>query len=120
MYANSATCTNAFLPTGTAAGAQRNTIYFLECQRGSTKILDRAVLPERTYDAEGLAAALQTAMNAVSWISAEYTCTYNVAKHTSTISRPENDQSFCMANDDLLADPVFQALVDRRTRLFET
>ena len=112
MYVNSATCTNTFLPTGTVVGAQRNAIYFLERQRNAAMILNRAVLPERTYDAEELATALQDAMNAASWLSAQYTCTYNVQKQTITVSRPASDQSFFMANDDLLSDPAFQALVD--------
>ena len=30
MYVNSATCTNAFLPTCTVVGARHNTIYFFE------------------------------------------------------------------------------------------
>ena len=64
MYVNSATCTNTFLPTGTVVGSQRNAIYFLERQRGAATILNRAILPERTYDAEELAAALQAAMAA--------------------------------------------------------
>ena len=119
MYVNSATCTNTFLPTGTVVGHQRNAIYFLERQRGAATILNRAILPERTYDAEELASALQDAMNAVSWISGDYTCTYNVQKQTISISRPTSDQSFFMANDDLLSDPAFQALVDPRTALFE-
>ena len=119
MYVNSATCTNSFLPTGTVVGAQRNTIYFLERQRGAAMILNRAILPERTYDAEELAAALQTAMNTASWLSSDYTCTYNVAKQTISISRPTTDQSFFIVNDDLLSDPAFQALVDPRTALFE-
>ena len=119
MYVNSATCTNSFLPTGVGVGAQRNTIYFLERQRGAAMILNRAILPERTYDAEELAAALQTAMNTASWLSSDYTCTYNVAKQTISISRPTTDQSFFIVNDDLLSDPAFQALVDPRTALFE-
>ena len=60
MYVNSATCTKTFLPTGTVVGHQRNAIYFLERERGSAMILNRAILPERTYDAEELASALQT------------------------------------------------------------
>ena len=119
MYVNSATCTNTFLPTGTVVGAQRNTIYFLERQRGAAMILNKATLPERTYDAEELAAALQTAMNASSWLSSDYTCTYNVAKQTISISRPTSDQSFFIVNDDLLSDPAFKSLVDPRTALFE-
>ena len=119
MYANSATCTNTFLPTGTVVGAQRNMIYFLERQRGAAMILNRAILPERTYDAEELASALQTAMNSASRLAATYTCTYNVAKQTISISRPESNQSFFIVNDDLLSDPTFQALVDPRTALFE-
>ena len=119
MYVNSATCTNTFLPTGTVVGAQRNTIYFLERQRGAAMILNKATLPERTYDAEELAAALQTAMNTSSWLSSDYTCTYNVAKQTISISRPTSDQSFFIVNDDLLSDPAFQSLVDPRTALFE-
>ena len=119
MYVNAATCTNTFLPTGTVVGSQRNAVYFLESQGGAAMVLNRAILPERTYDAEELASALQDAMNAVSWISGDYTCTYNVQKQTISISRPTSDQSFFMANDDLLSDPAFQAMVDPRTALFE-
>ena len=119
MYVNSATCTNTFLPTGTVVGAQRNTIYFLERQRGAAMILNKATLPERTYDAEELAAALQTAMNTSSWLSSDYTCTYNVAKQTISISRPTSDPSFFIVKDDLLSYPAFQSLVDPRTALFE-
>ena len=86
MYVNSATCTNTFLPTGTVVGHQRNAIFFLERERGSAMVLNRAVLPERTYDAEELATALQTAMNDAAWLSSTYTCTYNVEKQTITIS----------------------------------
>ena len=64
MYVNSATCTNTFLPTGTVVGAQRSAIYFLERQRNTATILNRAVLPEHAYDAEELATAPQEAMNA--------------------------------------------------------
>ena len=119
VYVNSATCTNTVLPTGTIVGAQHNAVYFLERQRGAAMFLNRAILPERTYDAEELASALQDAMDAASWLSADYTCTYNVAKQTITISRPESDPSFFMANGDLLSDPVFQALVYPKTALFE-
>ena len=80
MYVNSATCTNTFLPTGTVVGSQRNAIFFLERERGSAMVLNRAVLPERTYDAEELASALQDATNAAAWLSSDYTCTYNVEK----------------------------------------
>ena len=107
MYVNSATCTNTFLPTGTVVDAQRKAIYFLERERGSAMVLNRAILPERTYDAEALASALQTAMNAAAWLSADYTCTYNVAKQTVSTRRPETGQSFYIVNDDLLADPAF-------------
>ena len=82
MYVNSATCPNTFLPTGTVVGAQRSIVCILERQRGAAMIVGRAFLPERTYDVEGLAAALQTAMHASSWLSSQYTCTYNVEKHT--------------------------------------
>ena len=119
MYVNSATCTNTFLPTGTVVGSQRNAIFFLERERGSAMVLNRAVLPERTYDAEELAAALQTAMNDAAWLSSDYTCAYNVEKQTITISRPSSEQSFYIVNDDLLSDPAFLALVDPRTSNFE-
>ena len=46
MYVNSATCTNTILPTGTVAGAQRNTTYFLERKRNAATFLNRAILPE--------------------------------------------------------------------------
>ena len=58
-------------------------------------------------------------MSAASWLSSDYTCTYDVANQTMTINRPVGDQSFFMVNDDLLADPVSQALVGPRTALFE-
>ena len=77
------------------------------------------MLPERTYDAGELASALQDAINASSWLSTCYTCIYNAAKQTITISRPESDQSFFMVNDDLLSDPGFQDPADPRTALFE-
>ena len=99
MYVNSATCTNTFLPTGTVVGAQRNAIYFLERHCGAAMILNGAILPERTYDAEELASALQDAMDAASWLSAGYACTYNTARRTITVSRPVSDQSFFMTND---------------------
>ena len=66
-------------------------------------VLNRAILPERTYDAEELASALQTAMNAAAWLGTQYTCTYNVERQTITIKRPENDQSFFIINDDVLS-----------------
>ena len=118
MYVNSATCTNTFLPTGTVVGHQHNAIYFLERERGSAMVLNRAILPERTYDAEELASALQDAMNAAAWLEPTYTCTYNVAKQTISISRPETEQSFYIVNDELLSDPAFQAIALPRTKLF--
>jgi len=118
MYVNSATCTNSFLPTGAVVGTQRDTIYFLERMRTSGMILNRAILPQRTYDAEELASALQEAMNLTTWMGQGYTCTYNVEKQTITVTRPEGDRSFYIVNDDLLADPAFQALVEPRTKFY--
>ena len=79
MYVNSASVTNTFLPVGTHVGTGRHYLYCFERLANVDTVFNRAALPERAYAAEGLASALHTAINNVSWIGDhQYSCTYNV------------------------------------------
>ena len=77
MYVNTASVTNTFLSTGTHIGSDNHYFYWFEKLDGVDTVFDRCELPEQGYDAEELAGALQTAMNAATWFGdGLYACTY--------------------------------------------
>ena len=59
MYANSASVTNTFLPTGTIIGTKQHYFYWFERLLNVDTVLNRAVLSERAYTAEELALELK-------------------------------------------------------------
>ena len=78
-------------------------------------------MEEQSYAAEELATSLQASMNEASWFGAEpYSCTYNESTQTMLISKPVDDNSFCLANDDLLLNPGIRTYVLPRTAQFAT
>ena len=95
MYVASCSLGHTFLSTGTDVGTRSHYVYFFERVRGSETILNRAVLEERSYDAEDLAIGLQASMNEASWFGAEpYACAYNDSTQSIGISKAVDDNSF--------------------------
>mgnify|MGYP006975542518 CR=1 FL=1 len=89
MYVNSASDTNTFLPVGTNIGKKNHYFYWFERLANVDTVFNRAALPERTYVAEELASALQTAINNASWFGYhQYSCTFNIDTQTITGLRP--------------------------------
>ena len=107
MYVNSASVTNTFLPVGTHIGQKNHYFYWFERLANVDTVFNRAALPERSYVAEELASALQTAINNASWFGDnQYTCTYNIDTQTITVSRPpDGDRSFFYTFECVDAEP---------------
>ena len=83
-YINQASVTNSFLSVGTYVGSRNHYFYWFERILNNNTVFNRVPLPEQSYDAESLAAALQTAMNNASWFGGDlYTVTFNEAKTRS-------------------------------------
>ena len=116
-YVNHASVSNTFIPVGTQVSGLRHYFYWFERIAGNDTVFNRASLPERGYDAESLATALQTAINGASWFGdGLYTVAYNEESQTATISRPDDgSRSFFVPSDSLLALPAFQAQTNPRT-----
>jgi hypothetical protein len=115
-YVNSATCTNTFLPVGTVIGAETHYVYFFE-KLSNQVVLNRAVLPSRTFIAEELSDTLQDALNTASVFGDQaYTCTFNDNRSTITISRPsDGSRSFLIVDDDLMKNVAFRDQADPKT-----
>ena len=83
-YINQASVSNSFLSVGTYVGSKSHSFYWFERILDNNTVFNRATLPEQSYDAESLAAALQTAMNNASWFGGNlYTVTFNESKTRS-------------------------------------
>ena len=117
MYVNAASITNTFLSTGTHIGAKNHYFYWFEKLDGVDIVFNRCALPEQGYDAEELAGALQTAINAATWFGdGLYTCAYTPERQTILISRPNDGvRTFYVPTDTLMAMPAFQAQTNLRT-----
>ena len=116
-YVSQASVSNSFLTTGTFVGTKNNTFYWFERILNNDTVFNYATLPEQNFDAETLATALQTAINAASWFGGDlYTVTYNESKNTFTIAIPSDGSRFFFIPDDsLMALPQFQAQTNPRT-----
>ena len=117
MYVNTASVTNTFLSTGTHTGSKNHYFYWFEKLDGVDTVFNRCELPEQGYDAEELAGALQTAINAATWFGdGLYTCTYKPERQTILISRPNDGaRTLYVPTDTLMAMPAFQAQTNPRT-----
>ena len=117
MYVNSASVTNTFLPVGTHIGQKNHYFYWFERLANVDTVFNRAALPERSYVAEELASALQTAINNASWFGDnQYTCTYDIDTQTITVSRPpDGARSFFIPSNTLMQNQAFQAQTNPMT-----
>ena len=79
-------------------------------------VVNRCELPERGDDAEELATALQTAMNAATWFGdGLYTCTSKPDRDTIPITRPgDGARTFFVPTGTLMAMPALQAQTNPR------
>ena len=116
-YVSQASVSNSFLTTGTFVGSRNNTFYWFERILNNDTVFNYTVIPEQNYDAESLAAALESALNAASWFGGNlYTVAYNESKNTFTIAIPsDGSRSFFVPDDSLLEMPQFQAQTNPRT-----
>ena len=88
-YINQASVSNSFLSVGAYVGSKCHYFYWFERILNNNTVFNRVPLPEQSYDAESLAAALQTAMNNASWFGGDmYTVTFNESKNTITVAKP--------------------------------
>ena len=80
-------------------------------------VFNHCELPQQGYDAEELAGALQTAMNAATWFGdGLYACTYKPERQTILISRPNDGaRTFYVPTDTFIAVQAFQVQTNPRT-----
>ena len=117
MYVNSASVSNTFIPVGTNIGTKNHYFYWFERLVNVDTVFNRVTLPERAFVADELAAVLQTALNGASWFGDnQYSCTFNEETQTITVSRPDDEErSFFIPSNDLMANPAFQAQTNPMT-----